>query len=67
MRNKILVGIASGLFTEYDLCSDVWCGESDFSADPIYYIYGDDPLDVESYEVTEKFVRDWGFLLDGEC
>lgn len=52
---------------EEDLCSDFIGGlyEGNADCDTKGWIVWNDPWDVEGWEVSEGFVKKWGYLLQG--
>ena len=60
---------ASGSYDEDEMCMDLLCGLFYNHSQPEYngLMVWADPWNVSGWEMTEGFVRKWGFLLKGCC
>lgn len=62
MRSKILTFMET-IFTEEQLCQETLIAHERYG-EPAFTIWGDDPMDENSWEVSESFAINWWFLLD---
>lgn len=61
LRDNILMGVVAGLIDEDELCCDIIEVRNE---NPCLIVWGE-PGDVQSWEVSESFLRKWGFLIHG--
>lgn len=68
VRDKILAATAAGLLSAHAVCVEVWPSSDlqEQGAEPPYWVHGDDPFDPEAYELSDRFARNLGCLLDRE-
>lgn len=62
MRSKILL-FMENVFTEEQLCQETLTSHERYG-EPAFTVWGDDPMDENSWEVSESFATNWWFLLD---
>lgn len=62
MRSKILL-LMETIFTEEELCQETLTSHERYG-EPAFTVWGDDPMDENSWEVSQSFASNWWFLLD---
>ncbi|PWN31514.1 uncharacterized protein FA14DRAFT_88208 [Meira miltonrushii] len=62
MRSKILL-LMESIFTEEQLCQETLTSHERYG-EPAFTVWGDDPMDESSWEVSQSFATNWWFLLD---
>jgi Domain of unknown function (DUF3425) len=62
MRSKILL-LMETVFTEEQLCQETLTAHERYG-EPAFTVWGDDPMDENSWEISQSFASNWWFLLD---
>ena len=68
VRDKILCLSSTSMIKEGELCRDAILAGilGSTQSEPSFYLWGDDPMDEEAWEVSETFARKWWILLDNK-
>lgn len=65
VRDKVLTLLKNGL-DEDAICTDMMMGGLLPGAEPSFMVWGNDTMDVDSWEVSERFATKWWFLFEPE-